>query len=146
LRTGWPEIYPIATVIIVPADTPKYVESIVDLNIVPMLAENEQTINMGADWATNGIAPGLDVTGNALPAFVIQNNADHDIFFCKVPLSEIVSSSEYWTIPKGSKVVFWQTGSYWPVQTSRTWKAFLLPNMSTDSAAYIAERFMWGPP
>ena len=141
LRTGLPLVYPVATVVVVPKDTPKHVNFIVDTGIVPMVLADGSLLNMGSNWQTETSGLGLDVTGNNASSFVVSNLSDHDIFFAKTQV--LNSNSEYWIISPSSKVLFWQEGPYWSVLPKRNWLAYSLPNVSDDIAAHIAETMMY---
>ena len=143
MRTGYPLNYPVATMVVVPPDTPSNVIKIVDTAIVPMITASGSTLNMGPNWQSTVNGLGLDITGNSAHAFVVKNNAGHEVYFAKVPEAEITDDTEYWSIPVGSKVLLWQDVPYWPEGTGRTWKAFLLPSLTDDQAAYIAEAMMY---
>jgi len=143
LRTGYPTSYPVATVINVPSDTPENVYKIVDTQIVPMIQANGNVLNMGPNWKTSTTGAGLDITGNSAHSFVIKNSANHEVYFAKVPETEIDEQTEYWTIIPNAQILFWQDVQYWPRVSGRTWKAFSLPKMSDDQAAYIAEAMMY---
>jgi len=144
MRTGHPLVYPVSTVIVVPATAPKNVTYIVDNGIVPLVLANGSLLNMGQNWRSTESGLGLDVTGNNASAFVVSNLADHDVFFAKVPYAQMTADSEYWIVPQSRKVLFWQNGPYWSVDPTRVWSASLLPkNTDDDFAACIAETMMY---
>jgi hypothetical protein len=109
-----------------------------------MIQSNGSLLNMGSTWQTSATGLGLDVTGNNASAFVLTNLADHDMFFAKNPVSDTNNLvSTFWIVPKGRKVLFWQNGPFFTVMPKRVWSAFLLPNVSEDFAAHLAETMMY---
>jgi hypothetical protein len=108
-----------------------------------MILPNGLLLNMSSTWAEVGAGSGLNVTGNNASSFVISNASDHDIFFAKEPLDQMTKDSTYWIIPSLKKVLFWQNGPYWSVMPRRVWSAALLPQITDDFAAGLAENMMY---
>ena len=157
-RTGWPAVYPCATVVVVGPQIPKEAKYIIDLRvaadpsgIVPMINSDNSVKNMSNTW-TNVSGQGHNVTGDFASSFVLINNSDHDVFFSKNSLepSDITTTNgpliTYWRIKKASRALLWPSTPYWhSINNSigRSWNASTL-NLTNDNAcAFIAETMMY---
>jgi hypothetical protein len=141
--------YPIATVLIVPKDTPKTRKFIIDntyngFGIRPSIDQNNVIFPLNED------GDGRNVTGDFAHSFVLKNEAAHDILFARQAFDGAIKDGtylDYWTLSPGSITLFWPGERYWNSKESnikRTWNASELPkNLSNDVLAHIAESMMY---
>jgi len=169
-RTGYPSLYPVATVCIVPPDTPSHVKYILDINnlnpdpdagiheesdgIRPMILSNNTLLNMDSNWSHIGEQPKehtKNTTGNFAHSFVLHNAAKHSIFFSKgayqVFPNEGLPASYYKVIPNTWTLCV-PSESYWDSVASevqRSWTCIDLPSRfhTIDMAASLAEHIMY---
>jgi len=144
--------YPLATVVVVPKETPKTVKFILDIGSTTF-NDMEQGIvpSVGPD---NLPSPGsLDVTGNYAGSFVLHNESDHDVYFGKKAFQDTSDSgytkdAQYWLIQASKRVLLWPGTTYWfnsQPKANRYWNAAELPDYIDNDilAASIAETIMF---
>jgi hypothetical protein len=161
LRTGYPTLYPVATVLDIPQDTPSHVQYILDSHtgnesenvtgLKAMIQENNKPLDMGLTWSDPGAGPsGLNVTGDFAHSFVVVNQAKHTIFFAQRAVSATATRDRlvYWKLAPNSWTLFWPADRFWrSIQESkeRYWNAATLPEsvQNGNASAYIAETIMY---
>jgi hypothetical protein len=156
MRTGWPFLYPVATVLNVPSDTPKNVMYLVDPHLSdngfqglkPMITDTNGLLDMGPNWNSGLLIEspeGRNVTGNYAHSFVLHNMSDHDVYFTKQQLEGPGSVTQWWTCRSNSWTLFWPSRPYFSFEIGPiAWNAYTMPsNTSNDFAAYVAEILMY---
>lgn len=155
-RTGWPVQYPAATVLVVPANTPKHVKFLVDqrfsdnafIGLRPLILANNALLDMGPNWNSElalEAAQGRNLTGNFAHSFVLHNTSKHEVYFAKKHMTDTERQSDWWACPAGSWTLFWPNDIYFSLSSNAIkWNAYRMPEATTnDFAAYVAETMMF---
>jgi hypothetical protein len=157
-RTGWPNDYTVATVLVVPANTPDHVKFLVDerfsdnafVGLKPLITATNELLDMGPNW-NNGLVlsppQGRNLTGNYAHSFVLHNTALHEVYFAKMQMTAASAQAraDWWACPPGSWTLFWPSDVYFSgILKTNSWLAHQLPaNTTNDFAAYVAETMMY---
>lgn len=131
--TNLPSTYPVATVVVIPADS--QIQFVTDDGfdgITPLLKSDGTALNNA-----------INVTGNYAHPFVIINEKDEDVYF-SVMSGE--GSSEYWTLKPSTRTLLWPDEPYWPnLDGVRKWNASTVQSALHDTlehSAWVAETMM----
>lgn len=155
-RTGWPFLYPVATVLNVPSNAPESAMFLVDPHLSdngfkglkPMITATNGLLDMGPNWASGLVIEnpeGRNVTGNYAHTFVLHNMSNHDVYFTKEQLEGPGALTQWWTCKPSTWTLFWPSRAYFSFDMGPIpWNAYTLPsNCSNDFAAYVAETMMY---
>jgi hypothetical protein len=149
LRTGHPDKYPVATVLVIGPNSE--VRYIVDMQnnersgIRPTILQDTSLRNMGHTWSTQESHPsdGRNVTGNKAHSFVLVNESPRQVLMCIKSLDgPTAESQDFVRLESGTFTLFWPSGNFYG-NANRTWKSMTLSTDSYDHAASIAESLMY---
>jgi len=166
--TGFPLLYPTASVLVVPEDTPSWMKFLIDYDdyntnqslnspvptygLRPMIQNNNTLLNMEiSTMFVKGASPkNLNVTGDYPHSFVLVNLAKHPVYFAGAAFDiHFVPGprENFWKINSNAWVLMWPAHLYHASMldgVKRAWKCALIPQefQNFNSAAAIAERTM----
>lgn len=149
--TGNPVTYPAATVLEMKSNAKSKSYYVVDAQpsegvvagLLPLVKYNGEPLDMSVKMNLD-VPVGRNLTGDYANSFVIINSTPSDIY---MPTTRVGQLHSYWKLIPGSHTLMWPSERYFNKNSEpvglHTWNASMLPSITYEQAASIAEITMY---